>query len=273
VPSSKRQREIARRRAERQAQRRAERERRRKRRQRIVVSVLTGVIVLALLLLGATTLFSKKKKDTVSAEPNPSASATAGGPCDFVAEDATKPKKKAPGLPPATPSTPGPAYVASFQLNGKPVTFTIDGGKAPCTAASFKHLASKKFFDNTPCHRLTTSGLFVLQCGDPTGTGSGGPGYTIPEENVPTPDASGQGSYPKGTVAMAKATPPHSTGSQFFLVYKDTLLPPDYTIVGRITSGLSAIETIAKQGATEGTDGPPKEKATITAFTVRAPAA
>jgi peptidyl-prolyl cis-trans isomerase B (cyclophilin B) len=113
------------------------------------------------------------------------------------------------------------------------------------------------FFDNTHCHRLTTAaaGIYVLQCGDPTGTGMGGPGYTIPDENLTG------ATYPTGTVAMANTGAPHSGGSQFFIVYKNSPLPPSYTPFGTVTSGLSVIQRVAAAGSTQSNgpgDGAPK---------------
>jgi peptidyl-prolyl cis-trans isomerase B (cyclophilin B) len=142
----------------------------------------------------------------------------------------------------------------------------------PCTVASFTYLAGKHFFDKTPCHRLTTAGIYVLQCGDPTGTGSGGPAYTIPDEAVPA----GGGNlpavnYPRGSVAMANTGQPNSGSSQFFLVYKDSPLPPAYTNFGTITSGLDVLDKIAAAGDTESFgqgDGAPKLPVEIISFTV-----
>jgi peptidyl-prolyl cis-trans isomerase B (cyclophilin B) len=123
-------------------------------------------------------------------------------------------------------------------------------------------LAAQKYFDKTSCHRLTSGGLSVLQCGDPTGTGSGGPGYQFADENLTG------ATYKAGTVAMANAGP-GTNGSQFFLVYKDSQLGPQYTPFGRITSGLSVLTDIAKKGSTPPNDGKPKQSVTIETFTVK----
>jgi peptidyl-prolyl cis-trans isomerase B (cyclophilin B) len=149
------------------------------------------------------------------------------------------------------------------------VTFREDDAKTPCTAASFRHLAAKGFFDGTSCHRLTTQGIFVLQCGDQTGTGSGGPGYTIPDENLTG------ATYPAGTVAMANTGSPHTGGSQFFLVYAASSLPPQYTPFGTVTGGLPVLQAIAKAGE-DGSNGPgdghPKQAVVIRSFRVVAAA-
>ena len=136
---------------------------------------------------------------------------------------------------------------------------------AEVTDASMAYLAADGYFNNTPCHRLTTQGIYVLQCGDPTGTGTGGPGYEIPDENLPenTPN-----NYPKGTVAMANAGP-NTNGSQFFIVYQDTTLPPNYTIWGTVSQGLDVVEKVAAAGVQGGgTDGPPALPITIQTATV-----
>ena len=117
---------------------------------------------------------------------------------------------------------------------------------APVTISKLAHLAKNKFFDNSLCHRLTTSGIYVVQCGDPSGTGSGGPAYTAPDENLPT----GVGNiYPAGTVAMANSGP-GTNGSQFFIVYQDnSRLGPNYTLWGRIVKGLDIVKAIAAAGS------------------------
>ena len=155
------------------------------------------------------------------------------------------------------------------ESNKATITFTTNQGEfvietnpalAPLTVNAIASLAQKNYFDNTICHRLTTSGIYVLQCGDPTGTGTGGPGFNIPDENLPQAT---ENNYPAGTVAMANAGP-GTSGSQFFLVYQDTTLGPDYTIWGSITSGLDILQTIASAGVVDGgTDGAPVSGVTI----------
>jgi peptidyl-prolyl cis-trans isomerase B (cyclophilin B) len=157
-------------------------------------------------------------------------------------------------------------YTARVKTNCGTITIRLDGKKAPHTVNSFAFLARKGYFDDTPCHRLTTAGIYVLQCGDPTGTGTGGPGYTIPDENL-----SGA-TYPAGTVAMANTGQPHTGGSQFFFVYKDTPLPAQYTPFGTVdTSGLAILTRIAAAGSdnSNGTgDGKPNQPVVIEKFTV-----
>ena len=148
----------------------------------------------------------------------------------------------------------------SFTTNQGEIVIETTPSLAPLTVNAIAALAQKNYFDNTICHRLTTEGIFVLQCGDPTGTGTGGPGFTIPDENLPE---AVENNYPAGTVAMANAGP-GTSGSQFFLVYQDTTLGPDYTIWGSITSGLDILQTIASAGVVGGgADGAPVTGVTI----------
>ena len=176
-----------------------------------------------------------------------------------------------------TPQEPTPEATPAVELpnagitesNKATISFTTNQGEivvettpalAPLTVNAMAALAQKNYFDNTICHRLTTEGIFVLQCGDPTGTGTGGPGFNIPDENLPQPI---DNNYPAGTVAMANAGP-GTSGSQFFLVYQDTTLGPDYTIWGSITSGLDILQTIASAGVVDGgADGAPLTGVTI----------
>ena len=175
--------------------------------------------------------------------------------------------------PETTPEAAAPAVelpnAGITEANKATISFTTNQGEiviettpalAPLTVNAIAALAQKNYFDNTICHRLTTEGIYVLQCGDPTGTGTGGPGFNIPDENLPQPT---ENNYPAGTVAMANAGP-GTSGSQFFLVYQDTSLGPDYTIWGSITSGIDILQTIATAGVVDGgTDGAPVTGVTI----------
>lgn len=140
------------------------------------------------------------------------------------------------------------------------IVIRTDGIKAPRTITDFTALAKAGYFNATLCHRLTTAGLYVLQCGDPTATGTGGPGFTFADENLPKNVVN---NYPAGTVAMANAGP-STNGSQFFLVFANTTLGPNYTIWGKITSGMNIVNAIAAAGVKGGgTDGTPKKTIAI----------
>lgn len=167
----------------------------------------------------------------------------------------------------STSASANPAVNASeWKLNTTigELGFAMDP-KAPKTVGAMSALAAKGYFDGTKCHRLTTEGIFVLQCGDPTGTGTGGPGYTMEDENLPT----GAAVYPAGTVAMANAGP-NTNGSQFFIVYDDSPLPPNYSVWAKVTSGLDKVKKVAANGTVDGTpDGAPKTPVTINTITVK----
>lgn len=137
---------------------------------------------------------------------------------------------------------------------------------APVTDGSMAYLSSQGYFNNTNCHRIVTSGIYVLQCGDPEGTGRGGPGYKFEDENLP---AYGPDNYPAGTVAMANSGP-GTNGSQFFIVYENTTLPPSYTIWGQVVSGMDIVKQVAQAGVVGGgTDGKPVTTLTIESTTVQ----
>jgi peptidyl-prolyl cis-trans isomerase B (cyclophilin B) len=188
----------------------------------------------------------------------------AGGPTDVVCTYKTGgPPARNVGKPPSGASTVA-TYTATLNTSQGAVTLKLNAHKAPCTVNSFVFLAGKKYFDGTTCHRLTTAGIFVLQCGDPTATGGGGPGYQFADENLKG------ATYPAGTVAMANAGA-GTNGSQFFLVYKDTTLGPHYTPFGTIESGLDVLTKIAAAGDDESNgpgDGKPKLTANISHLTV-----
>jgi peptidyl-prolyl cis-trans isomerase B (cyclophilin B) len=150
------------------------------------------------------------------------------------------------------------------------IVITTVGAKAPITVTQLATLARGGYFNNSLCHRLTTKGLYVLQCGDPTATGAGGPNFTYRDENLP---AEGLNNYPAGTVAMANSGPgvngAGTNGSQFFLVFADTTLGANYTIWGTVTQGLEIVKAIAKAGVKGGgADGAPNQPIAIKRVTV-----
>jgi peptidyl-prolyl cis-trans isomerase B (cyclophilin B) len=148
----------------------------------------------------------------------------------------------------------------------------LNNAQAPCTVNSFAFLAQQGYFNDTHCHRLTTGpGLFVLQCGDPKGDGTGGPGYQFADEypsNQYLPDDPARSKaivYPRGTLAMANAGA-GTNGSQFFIVYKDSQLPPNYTVFGQVDAkDMGVLDKIAAAGTADGSpDGKPKTDVVIT---------
>ena len=210
---------------------------------------------------------SEEAPDTSAEEEEPNTSA---GECGFT-EDGGEAKV---GLPPDE----GPVAAASMALvtSAGPINVQFDAERAPCTVQSMAFLAGEGYFDNTVCHRLTASaGLKVLQCGDPEGTGGGGPGYTIPDE-LPTdlpagpagPDGSPSVIYPRGVVAMANAGP-NTGGSQFFLVYGDSTLAPSYSVFGTMDEqSLATLDQIAAGGVTPGQNGT-EDGAPVTPVTIQ----
>jgi len=194
-----------------------------------------------------------------------SAASAARSAVTHCAYAANPPAARKVGTPPATADSTATDQ-ATIRTNRGNIVINLRNSEAPCTVNSFVYLAAKNYFSNTPCHRLTTSGIYVLQCGDPTGTGEGGPGYKFDDENLTG------ATYPAGTVAMANSGP-NTNGSQFFLVYKDsTQLQPKYTPFGTIVSGLNIIQNVAKAGSTNSNgpgDGAPKEKVQIESVTIK----
>jgi len=188
-----------------------------------------------------------------SSSSSPSTSPSAGGvPPKTLAEDRT--------------------WTGTMTINGVPLGVSLDGAAAPQAVSSTVSLVQKKFYDGLTCHRLTNGGFYVLQCGDPKGDGSGGPGYEYgPIENAPADDV-----YKAGTIAMARqGNNAESQGSQFFIVYEDTKIPSDdaggYTVIGSVTSGLDQLKAQVTDKGIEGgkTDGAPAVKTTIDSFTLQ----
>ena len=267
MASSKREKELARQRAERQAARRAAAERKRKQRNAILASALAALLLVG---LGTTAVIALTGGDdtpeTLAADPTPSPAASQQPPSEQPSAEpsaSAQPSAPPPAAQPAgasctytprgeaaRPVQPPPTtaegldvpLAATIATDRGDIRIDLLGDRAPCTVNSFRSLATQNYYSDTPCHRLTTSGIFVLQCGDPSGSGRGGPGYAFADENL-------QGAtYPRGTVAMANAGP-GTNGSQFFLVYKDSQLPPSYTPFGTIAAGLEILDTVAAAGA------------------------
>jgi len=273
--SNKREREIARAKYERQQQRRAERAAQAKRRNQIVAVVAALVVVVgAVLALVLTNRSGDEVADggtspSATASPSTSASASAS-PSGSASASPTVSVKGCTEAPTPTTKTetwtspPADTRPAGAQTRLTLATNCGDIVIETKTTASMAFLVSEGYYELSSCFRLTTSGLFVLQCGSPTNNGQGGPGYTVPDENLPD-DA--ENNYPKGTVAMANAGP-GTAGSQFFIVYDDTTLGPDYTIWGTVVSGLDVVEKVAAAGTANGTgDGAPAQPIVITKAT------
>jgi len=287
VPTNEQRRATAKRKLERQLERRAKRAKSR----RIVLiaagSILAAAVIAAAVIAivntkhgqksntAATTTTSSPATTTPQTESVPplppfKPSANLGANCQYPAspDQAAKPVK-----PPRTGKIPtDPAQVsASMTTSQGNIGLMLANNESPCTVNSFASLVGQGFFNNTKCHRLTTSPtLGVLQCGDPKGEGTGGPGYQFaneyPTDQYPPNDPKLQEPlvYPRGTLAMANAGP-NTNGSQFFLVYKDSQLPPQYTVFGTIQAdGLATLDKIAKAGvAGGGDDGAPAVDVTI----------
>ena len=264
--TNKRRKELAAAKAQRQAARREQQAARRRRRTRIggAVVALAAVLAIAAVVLwpdsGADVTAQPDSAASPSASPAassaapsaaPSASAQAAG-CDPAPTPPTDPQSW--DAAPAMSLEDGTDYQLVLDTNCGQIVIDTAAADAPETVNAMVWLADQGFFDSTLCHRLTTEGIKVLQCGDPTATGTGGPGFALPDENLP---ADGTNNYPAGTVAMANAGP-GTSGSQFFIVYEDTTLPPNYTIWGQVTSGLDVVERVAAAGVEGGgSDGPP----------------
>lgn len=235
---------------------------RRRRDNRIGIIVLVAVVLLA---VGAQLAFSLTGGTTSVADPTPNPTA--------AETTATDPAQAEPtGTPPAPAIAENREWTGTMTLNEVPLGITIDGVNAPQAAANFIDLSRSGFYSNVGCHRLTTEGIFVLQCGDPTGTGTGGPGYQFgPLENIPE-----DGVYPAGTIAMARAQAEDSQGSQFFIVYEATELPaPGYTVFGQVTSGLDELKAAVIDAGVDATvsgsaaDGTPMVPVQITDITLQ----
>ncbi len=282
---NERQRRIARERHRRQQEQRLARQRQMRKRGLIGFgAVLVAALVVSLLVVFLPGGNSKHPAASASksATPSPTATATAvAEPAHHCSYSAATPVARKVSFPPTTPDYTA-SYQATINTNLGKITFNLLNSKATCTVNSFVHLAEAGYFNNAQCHRLVTSGIYVLQCGDPTATattkltcsttsniGAGTPGYDFASENLTG------AKYPAGTVAMANEGTATSNGSQFFIVYKDSTsgLTASYTPFATVSSGLGIVQNVAKDGyscqyASSG-GGAPKKKVIIDSVTIK----
>jgi len=236
------------------------------------VGVKKSILLLPLMLLAAVLSACSGPAPVPATPAAPASSAAtaassapasgAGAACTYTAAGTAAKKVN---LPPTSGVANSGIATVTLKLNDKALTLTLDHERTPCTTNSFLSLVSQGYFDGTSCHRLADSGIFVLQCGDPTATGTGGPGYQFADE------LTGEETYPAGTLAMANAGA-GTNGSQFFIVFGDTKLDPNYTVFGAVdAAGLKVVKAIAAGGQDgswgDGT-GKPKLPAVITSATV-----
>jgi peptidyl-prolyl cis-trans isomerase B (cyclophilin B) len=279
--SRERERRRARERYERQRELRLARQRKLRKRFGIGLAVACVLGLVAGLTIAFTGGGTPKAAPSPSTSPKASASATTSA--SAVAEPATHctytqtASSGKPAMPSASPDYKA-SYTATINTNRGKIVINLLNSKATCTVNSFVHLAETNFWNNTQCHRVSNSGgLYMLQCGDPTAAasktlacssttlGTGGPGYSFGDENLTG------ATYKAGTVAMANSGA-NTNGSQFFLVFKDTTLPPSYTPFGTITSGLDILQNVANAGTSctfPAGGGVPKEKVVINSVTVK----
>jgi peptidyl-prolyl cis-trans isomerase B (cyclophilin B) len=254
VSQEQRRRQLAREKYLRQQQRRTDARRKARIRNSVIASVLGVVVVLSVTVFLTKPFEDDGKTEKANAEATPSASPSkAPDPCEKPA--AGKVKSETWKKEPAMTIDESAKYTMKLDTTCGGIDIALKASAAPHTVNSFNFLAGKGYFDHSKCHRLTNQGIYVLQCGDPQGTGMGGPGYTIPDENLKDKSLKG-GVYPAGTVAMANQYNAqtkqgrNSGGSQFFLVYQDSQLPPDYTPFGTVSeAGMKVLKKIADAGA------------------------
>jgi peptidyl-prolyl cis-trans isomerase B (cyclophilin B) len=233
------------------ARRRAERRRLRGRQHKLVAAVLAAVLVLAVagVLIGVL-ISGDGSRSSVTAKPGVEVA------CGGKAQPLAPATRSFTAEPPITIDTKA-TYTMTLVTSCGSIVIPLEAAKAPHTVNLLTYLANERFYDGSACHRsVSVSSLTVLQCGDPTGTGSGQIGFTIQEENL------AGATYPRGTLAMAKTSEKNSTGSQFFLVDKDSQLPPEYTVAGHISQGLDVLDklmAVGNDGSNGQGDGAPKQ--------------
>ena len=299
MATARQRRAAERRRLQRQALRRNEAVARR-RRTNLVISVVGAVVVIGVVIgiiaattgSGSSSAAASSGKTNASVEPTsatrsaPSTSSTAGSTTTSgtpsTSADSSSPsgRRSTPPVarttcayrpagstarnvtrPPTRAVASGTALVRITTSQGT-LQFTLNRSAAPCTVNSFVSLARQKFYNGTPCHRLVTRNIFVVQCGDPTGTGAGGPGYAFNDE------LKGRETYTRGVLAMANGGP-NTDGSQFFMVYRKSALGPQFTVFGTVSAGLGVLDRVARAGTKDrSSDGPPRLPLTLRSVAV-----
>ncbi|MFE9094538.1 peptidylprolyl isomerase [Streptomyces sp. NPDC007264] len=264
VTQEQRRRQLAREKFLRQQQRRTEARRKTRLRTSVIASVLGVVLVGSVVSYAAGAFKNEDEKANAGSQASPSAAATSKAPDPCQKPAAGKVKSLSWKKEPTMTIDTSAKYTMRLATTCGEIGVALKTAAAPHTVNSFNFLAGQGFFDHTKCHRLTTNGIYVLQCGDPKGVGNGGPGYTIPDENLKDKSLKGN-VYPAGTVAMANTGQKHTGGSQFFLVYQDSQLPPNYTPFGTIdAAGMKVLKKIATAGESTGAgDGAPNATVVI----------
>ncbi|MEU8029959.1 peptidylprolyl isomerase [Streptomyces sp. NPDC049099] len=249
VSQEQRRRQLAREKFLRQQQRRTSARRKARVRNSVIASVLGVIVIGSVALYSTDVLKGSDGKANAGADTTPSASPTSKAPDPCAKPAAGSAKKLSWKKEPAMTIDTSAKYTMKLATTCGDIDVALKTAAAPHTVNSFDFLAGKGYFDHTKCHRLTTSDIYVLQCGDPQGTGMGGPGYTLPDENLKDKSLKAS-TYPAGTVAMANTGQKHTGGSQFFLVYKDSPLPPQYTPFGTVSeAGMKVLQKIAAAGS------------------------
>ncbi|WKK22929.1 peptidylprolyl isomerase [Streptomyces olivoreticuli] len=269
VSNEQRRRQLAREKFQRQQERREAARRKARRRNAVIAAGLAVVLAAGATAYATGALSGGGKKDTTDAAAPDNSTPPSKGPDPCAKAAPGSPSTKSWKSEPAMSVDKSASYAMDLKTTCGSIDIKLDADKAPHTVNSFNFLAGEGFYDHSSCHRLTNANIYVLQCGDPKGNGTGGSGYTIPDENLKDPRIK-DGIYPAGTVAMANTGQPDSGGSQFFLVYQDSKLDPKYTPVGTIgADGMKVLKKIADAGVQGGApDGAPNATVTIDKATV-----
>ncbi|HQR79525.1 MAG TPA: peptidylprolyl isomerase [Actinomycetota bacterium] len=272
MATEKRRRQLAKEKAQRQEQRRAEKAAR-ARRNRVLALAVTGVVLLGAIAWGlwpestqpaaAPTDPTSQPTEATAATPGPVAT-----PAGVTCQEAGQPRQETRTWKKPTDQNLSGTVDWVLTTNCGRITVALDAAAAPKNVNALAFLTDEGYYTGNQCHRLTTAGIFVLQCGSPGADGTGDTGFTIPDENLPK---NGEANYPAWTVAMANRGP-DTASSQVFIVYKDTTLPANYSVVGKVTQGKDVVQYVAAAGVAPGSadasDGPPAQPIVIKSATI-----